>query len=377
MNKNMKKIILIITSLVLYQIQAMSAGRIAEIWTNPAIFADDEAVSIYFDVTGTDLEGVTEDLYLWSWFPTEPDAGNFANSSAFAKLTHVEDNIWFINMVPTDYYGVAPGSMTAIYGLLKTKSGSKVTDAFAPDQIPPNEINIYSLAVISDTAKIDFSPKAVYKDRPLSILVNANNTWSKCETAPVQGDLATASNVHFQSGVNTWDITVENNGANLTKTALKDLGNGIYRMDLVPNDYFALPSDYKLKEINFSFGDDGSVHIGKALSCVDFKIIAAKVPDVIPPELLFFPQKISKKDILVITRTNNEAGVTALHYVITAGDVTIEGDFEGSNASMSAYIDLVTPLKDVATLDKINVVITNNKGQRVTNTDIILVQLTN
>jgi hypothetical protein len=99
--------------------------------------------------------------------------------------------------------------------------------------------------------------------------------------------------------------------------------------------------------------------------------------DILPPELSFFPQKISKKDILVITRKNNETDVTALHYTVTAGDVMIEGDFEGSNLTMTAYIDLVTPLKSAPNLEKINVVIKDNNNRTVTDTDINLIQLNN
>jgi hypothetical protein len=380
MNKNMKKIILIVTALVLYQIHAMSAGRIAEIWTKPAIFKADEAVSFYFDVTGTGLDGVTEDIYLWSWFPSEPDAGNFTNSSAFAKLVHVEGNIWRMDMTPTEYYNVDASTITGFYGLLKNKDGSKVTDAFAPDQIPANDIKLYDLTTIKGSALTDYYPKTFTKDRPLSILVNTHNTWSNCETTAVQGDLATASNVHMEGGVNSWDIKVENNASNLAKTAMTSLGDGVYRMDLIIQDYFALPAGYDLQTINMIFADDASTHFGKGAACADFQLLAPDVPEVIPPELSFFPQKISKKDILVITRTNNEFGVTALHYKITVGVdeiIIAQGDFEGSNTSMSAYIDLVTPLKGIATVDKINVVITDNKGRIVTNTDINLVQLTN
>jgi hypothetical protein len=373
----MKKTILIIITLVLYQIHAISAGRIAEIWTKPAVFKADEAVSFFFDVTGTDLDGVTEGIYLWSWFPTEPDAGNFANSSNFAALIHVEGNIWRMDMVPTVYYSADASTITAFYGLLKNKDGSKVTDAFAPDQVPPNDIKIYDLSSIKGSSLTDFYPKTFTKDRPLSILVNANNTWSNCETTPVKGDLANASNVHIHSGVNAWDIQVQNNADNLAKTSMTSLGGGVYRMDLILNDYFALPAGYNLQEINFVFADDTWAHTGKGVACADFQILAPDIPEIIPPDLSFFPLKISKKDILVITRTNNEFGVTALHYIITAGDVVIEGDFEGSNASMSAYIDLVTSLKNVTTIDKLNVVIKDNKNRTVTNTDIPLVQLTN
>jgi len=372
----MKKIVFIITGIVLFQCKAFPAGRIAEIWTQPAVFLADEPVSWFFDVTGTDLDGETEGIYLWSWFPSEPDEGNWANSSEFAALTQVEGNIWRMDMTPTEYYGVEASTITAFYGLLKNKNGSKVTDAFAPNQVPPNDIKIYDLATIRGTALLDYYPKEFTADRPLSILVNASNTWSDCETSAVQGDLANASNVHMHSGVNDWDIEVQNNSENLSKTELTSLGDSVYRIDLILDDYYALPDDYELQNINMAFADDTWTHAGYDEACADFLIEAPEVPEVIPPELVFFPQKISKKDLLIITRKNNESSVTSLHYMITAGIVTIEGEFEGSAAEMTAYIDLVTPLKEISDLQKINVVITDNNDRTIIDTDINLIQLT-
>jgi len=372
----MKKIILIINMIVL-PLVASSQGRIAEIWTQPAIFTATDSVSWFFDVTGTALDGETEGIYMWTWFPSEPDAGNFNNSSDFAALHHVEGNIWRFDLVPADYYGVDAGTITAFYGLLKNDNGSKVTDAFAPDQVPPNDIKIYDLSTIRGTARIDYFPKQFTVDRPLSILVNAANTWSDCATSPVQGELAQADNVHMHSGVNNWAIQVQNNAENLEKTEMVHIGDSIYRIDLILNDYFDLPDNYPLEHINIVFGDDGWAHEGKDEDCADFAIAAPEIPEVVTPELLFFLQKISKKDLLIIKRTNNEAGVTALHYVITAGTTELSGDFEGTAAEMTAYIDLVTPLKDIQNLETINIVITDNNDRTITDIDISLSQLPN
>ncbi len=373
----MKKYILIAISIVVSQMHALSQGRIAEIWTEPAVFMADEAVSWYFDVTGTALDGEEEGVYLWSWFPTEPDAGNWSNPSAFAALTQVEGNVWRMDMVPTDYYGVEASTITAFYGLLKNLDGSKVTDAFAPDSDPPNDIKLYDLSTIKGSALIDYYPKEFTADRPFSILVNAGNTWSKCETTAVQGDLANASNVHMHSGVNFWDIEVQNSPENLDKTLLTGLGDKVYRIDLTLNDYYSLPEDYEVENINMVFADETWAYMGKDVACADFLILAPDVPEIIPPELSFLPQKISKKDILVITRTNNEPNVTSLEYTITAGDIIISGEFEGNSAKMMAYIDLVTPLKDVSDLEKINVVIKDNNDRTITDMDINLIQLNN
>jgi hypothetical protein len=92
------------------------------------------------------------------------------------------------------------------------------------------------------------------------------------------------------------------------------------------------------------------------------------------PELKFFPQKISRKDILVIIRSDNESYVTSLNYTITAGTAVLTGSFAGNSTEMSAYIDLATGLKDLNP-EKINVVIMDNTGRTITDTDITLVPL--
>jgi hypothetical protein len=368
----MKKIFYNFIILLTLPLTAMAQhGRIAEIWTQPAVYKADEPVSWFFDVTGTELEGLTEGVYMWTWYPTEPDINNWSNSSEFAALTHVEGNIWRFDLTPTDYYSVQASTVTAFYGLLKNKDGSKQTDAFAPDQDPPNDISLYSLSTIKGTALLDYYPKTFATNRPLSILINANNTWSGCETTPVQGDLANASNVHMHGGVNLWDIVVENNAANLDKTELDPLGDGIYRMDLILDDYFALPEGYSLNNINMVFADDTWSHMGKDVSCADFMITLTEEP---VAELTFFPQKISRKDILVIIRSDNESYVTSLTYTITAGTAVLTGSFEGKSSEMSAFIDLATGLKGLNPA-KINVVIKDNTGRVITDTDIPLVTL--
>ena len=92
------------------------------------------------------------------------------------------------------------------------------------------------------------------------------------------------------------------------------------------------------------------------------------------PELKFFPLKISRKDILVISRKNNESSVTSLTYTITAETAVLTGSFEGNAKEMKAYIDLATGLKGLNPA-KINVVIKDNTGRVITDTDLPLVTL--
>ena len=64
------------------------SNTLPQFWTVPAIYAFDEEVTWYFDVSGLGFEEGL-DLYLWAWEPSEPDAGNRDNSSDFAKLEYV------------------------------------------------------------------------------------------------------------------------------------------------------------------------------------------------------------------------------------------------------------------------------------------------
>lgn len=371
-----KKILNILLLFVFAPFLTMAAGRIAEIWSQPAVFVADEEVTFFFNVSGTDLADTNEDIYLWAWFPSEPDAGNGANSSDFAKLTQVKDNVWKITMIPTEYFGVEANNISEIYGLLKTKNFGKQTDAFAPDSDPANHIALYSLQTIKgDDAILDFYPKHFSQDRPLSILINANNTWSDCETSAAQGKLAGAPDVRMHGGVNGWDIQVMNNAENKSKTTLTHLGDGIYRKDIIINDYFGLAENYTVTGINMVFADQTWAYQGKGENCADFYIEAPEIPDAPIPALYLFPSKFSANDIFVIVRKDNETNVSALNYKITAGTKTISGSFEGNNKEFSAYINLVDELAGTKNIESINVVVTDNTGRKVFNSDIPLVQL--
>ena len=101
----MKKIFLALMCLfplVLFG-QGTELSTAPKCWTVPAVFTADEEVTFYYDMTDVGFqEGV--DLYLWAWQPTEPDAGHGGNSSDFAKLEYVGNNIYKKTMIPTQYF---------------------------------------------------------------------------------------------------------------------------------------------------------------------------------------------------------------------------------------------------------------------------------
>ncbi|MDA3929071.1 MAG: hypothetical protein PF541_08930 [Prolixibacteraceae bacterium] len=372
------KLLFILVAIMSLPILSIAQGTIAQIWTEPAVFNADEQISIYFDLTGTELASVAEEegVCIWTWFPGDPGETWGAPSDA-SKLAQVEGNIWKWVLTPTEFYGKPADQIAEFYGQLQTHSGEKIT-IFAPDQDPPNHILMYGLTTIkSDATILDYHPKQFSLDKPLSVLLNANNAYpDNCDNNPVVGDFANAPNVHVHSGVNDWAIVIENNQANIDKTELTHLGDGIYRWDFIPNEYFGLEEGFPVLNIGAVFASNDWSYIGKNVNCTDFFIEAPAVTEVAIPELTFFPSKISKKDLLCIIRTENEVFVSSLEYVITAGSKTIKGSFSGNKAEMTAYINLVDKLKDAGDIDKINVVIKDNTGRLISENSISLVQLT-
>src|SRR5687768_4760823 len=123
----MKRIITTVFLLTAAVTLSFAQGKISRIWSNPAAFRANEQVTFYFDVSGTQLEGEPGPLYLWTWGPGDPAAGNgdWDNSGEHMKLTNVSGNVWSFTMTPTTFYNKAIADVKQIFGLLKLKDGSK------------------------------------------------------------------------------------------------------------------------------------------------------------------------------------------------------------------------------------------------------------
>jgi hypothetical protein len=217
------------------------AGIIKKIYSNPVIYNFDEKVSWYFDLTGTTF-AETEDVYIWIWSPSEPDAGNFANSSDFAKLTYVGNMVWRFDLTPTTYFTKTIAEIKASAGFwlrLKDKTGTKQTGVA---NVPITDFSAFA----TSGKPFDYYPAAFTLDDPLSIIFNAN-------LLPAFAD---ASTVHLHAGLNNWDIKQEYQAwlpEIVAKTQLINMGGGFYRIDLVPRTYFGAPAGYVMNTINFLF----------------------------------------------------------------------------------------------------------------------------
>ncbi|MFD1604740.1 hypothetical protein ACFSJW_15115 [Flavobacterium artemisiae] len=332
-----------------------NAGAVGPMSSSPAVYKYDEKVTWFFDMSGTTF-AETEDLYIWIWSPSEPDAGNWENSSDFAKLKYEGNKIWSFTLTPTVYFSKTPAEIAASAGFwfrLKNKNGSKQSD-------------------VANMAYTDFSsfytanelirsyPSKPTIDKPVSILFNSN----------LKAGFAGVESVHFHSGLNEWAILQEYQAwlpEVSEKTKLKDLGNGFYKMDLIPKQYYNAPDDFVMENITFLMvAKDWVANSGDQI------IYAGAFVPPPPPVFAFFPLQISQKDFLGMSRKNNESGVNKLIYTITAGAKVISGEFTGGTAEIKGFVNLVSELNGVPNLSEIHVLVKDNKDKTISDTTIPL-----
>lgn len=332
-----------------------TVGAVGSITSFPVVYKYDEKVTWYFDLSATTY-AANEELYMWIWSPSEPDKGHWENSSDFAKLTYVKDKIWSFTLTPTEYFSKTAAQIASSDGFwlrIKNKNGSKQSEVA---NIAYTDFSSFYTA----NELIRAYPTKPTIDKGVSILFNAN-------LAP---GFAGATSVHMHSGLNDWDIKQEYQSwlpDIVAKTKLKDLGNGFYKMDLVPKDYYNTPDGYEMKSLVFLMVKDdwGGTIPDQVLYA------GAYVP---PPAPVFgfFPLQISQKDFLGMSRKNNESGVNKLIYTITAGSKVIQGEFAGGTAEIKGFVNLVSELKDVPNLNEIHVLVKDNKDKTISDTTIPL-----
>ncbi len=346
-------------------------GGPARVWTYPVIYAMDQEVTWYFDMTDSGFsEG--EDLYMWVWSPTEPDAGNFDNSSEFAKLEYVGDMVWKKTLIPTQYFGANVQDIENSAGFwmrLKRKGNEVQSDVFS---MTWSVGEVRSFLESGDPVKI--FPEKFYLNEPLSLLVNAEKIWVGGD----QGGLA-GEEIHLHSGLNNFqaDAMVEYQAwipEVSEKTKLTPIGNNLYKIDFIPREYYGVEEDFIMENIEFLFPAKDWAKVGTDEGGKNFILLAPGVPIPPDPVFYFFPQRFSQLDLLTLVRLNNEKN-SKLSYTITGGGKTITGEFTGTLANLRAYINLFEVFSGDASLDKIHLVVTNQNGSEIVKTDIPLVPL--
>lgn len=374
-------------------------------WTVPAVFTADEEVTFYYDMTDVGFqEGV--DLYLWAWQPTEPDAGHGGNSSDFAKLEYLGNNIYKKTMVPTEYFhcDVAKfedANWPGFWQRLKTKDGSMWSGVFAaPDSRSEFEAFKKSGAGIqffSGKKSTGFTEKFALDD-PLTVLFNPDvyKLGGKTMTELAKDADFVTFGVH--SGLNDWTVLQTLDvwrPAVLAKAGLKKLSNGLYAWNIgIPSEYYAFnPQDpgQADKPTILADPDKKAAFVLENMTYNVIKVIkdaaganqwgvntgdqTQKAGQAVPyPDPLFsvFPTRVSTKDILTLTRQYNGRTDGDLTYTIVAGSKTIKGTMPGVRDKRETTIDLNKELQGVEA-SELKVTITNARGIKVVESTVPLV----
>ncbi|WP_449031339.1 hypothetical protein [Prevotella histicola] len=374
-------------------------------WTVPAVFTADEEVTFYYDMTDVGFqEGV--DLYLWAWQPTEPDAGHGGNSSDFAKLEYLGNNIYKKTMVPTEYFhcDVAKfedANWPGFWQRLKTKDGSMWSGVFAaPDSRSEFEAFKKSGAGIqffSGKKSAGFTEKFALDD-PLTVLFNPDvyKLGGKTMTELAKDADFVTFGVH--SGLNDWTVLQTLDvwrPAVLAKAGLKKLSNGLYAWNIgIPSEYYAFnPQDpgQADKPTILADPDKKAAFVLENMTYNVIKVIkdaaganqwgvntgdqTQKAGQAVPyPDPVFsvFPTRVSTKDILTLTRQYNGRTDGDLDYIIVAGSKTIKGTMPGVRDKRETTIDLNKELQGVEA-SELKVTITNARGIKVVESTVPLV----
>ncbi len=381
-------------------------GGPQRMWTVPTVFEVDKPVTFYFDMTDAGFkEGV--DLYLWCWNPSEPDAGNWENSSDFAKLTYNGDNVYSITMTPTKYFSQGASTMSeqdvyntcqtddwpGFWARLKTKDGAEESDVFqAPDsratwkefKASGDAYRFYATAFQGNTLALT---SAFTLNKALTIVFNPDVFTVGGKTMTEFAKQSGFGGFKLHSGLNDWTylqgVKVWIDGC-MQKTDIAKQTNGYYTISMTsPFDYYSwnyaddgsrastgLTADEQID--NLAWLVVGILNNDWGGTCPD-QLTKAGTAEVYPdPVFSYFPTKVSALDILTLTRRYNGKRDGDLTYKIVAGGKTITGTMTGSRDRRSASINLLDELQGV-NASSMTLTITNAAGSQLISTEIPLV----
>lgn len=398
MKKNIAYLLLIVVALTMsLTAKASTKVGIPVCWTVPAVYSPDQEVTFYYDVTDVGFpEGV--DLYLWAWQPTEPDAGNGDNSSDFAKLTYLGDNIYCKTMVPTEYFHSTVEAMNDVnfpgfWQQLKTKRDDLWSTEFAA---PDSRSEWAEIANKKDQGVFIYSGKKStgFTDKwtlnqPLTMVFNPDVFQVAGVSMNEFAQRAGFGGFKLHSGIDNWTylqgVQVWINDC-MNKTAINQLSNGYYSISMTtPYDYYgynfaddgskqstALESDYE--PTNITWLVVGIVNNDWGGTCPDQVTNAGQAVAYPDPSFSYFPSKLSALDILTLTRQWNGKLDGDLTYTIVAGGKTLTGTMAGKRDKRSVSINLLKELEGTDA-QELQLSIKNVSGMEVVNAVIPLVPL--
>lgn len=364
----MKKTIYMLLVLILLS-TAMRAQTLADpdkIWISPAAYAMDEEITWYFDMSSADIPDDFP-LALWIWGPASPPHQEVGEPT---PLTYLGDKIWSLTMTPTTFFNKTADQLlnngdSNYWFLLRNMDGSRLTGT----------LSYLKVDYVGDFAKsgkvFDYKPTDFKLGSTLSILFNSN---------AVDGFGPVPYTLHMHSGLNDWDENASQSfdawdAAVRAKTQFKDMGNGIYKKDLVPETYYGVSSEYNMENLVFiAVKWNGDVDWGG--NTPTYKILT-EAEEVVTPVFSIFPQKVSFNDILIISRQNNDRN-QRISYTLTGGGKVITGELSGDKPMtlQRTFIYIAKEFKDMD-ISKVSLLVKDQYDTEIYKGDIPLVKVDN
>ena len=158
----------------------------------------------------------------------------------------------------------------------------------------------------------------------------------------------------------------------IKKTKLTHVEGDIYRMDMIPMEYYGVESDYEAENIAWLITTHNPDWAGTTPDAVLKAAAAIPYPD---PQFSFFPQTFCSMDILTLTRQYNGKTDGDLTFTLTAEGKAITGTLNGNRDKRETVVNLAKELAGMTNLTKIHLKVINSNNVVVIDTDLPLVPL--
>jgi len=241
-------------------------------WVEPKKPDVTKPIRIYCDISKA--TAATADLmkadpsgpyYIWTWKPSETRADSLANGtgdkpwkSSNDKLVMTKDeskgaNVWYYEMIPTEFYGVDP---TVVYAqgisfLVKPKDGGGYGD---PD-VKTEDLNITIDPPSVDRGILYAVPQTIFGDQITTLVYDNPNEPKTTMQNLNDGDVYLHVVATAQDTLGA-KITIEPNKffkvTDNPKLQMKRLTDGRFKITMIPNRFLNVQAGYNLVEIEIT-----------------------------------------------------------------------------------------------------------------------------
>ncbi|MFT4682524.1 MAG: hypothetical protein ACJAU0_002442 [Flavobacteriales bacterium] len=254
----------------------VSFGQAAYVLPSPT--NANEELTLYIDVSqsaeGTSnnalkamlIDHPDDDVYLWSWMPAEPIAGNgnWDVSNDALKLTKIGELLYTITFIPTDFYGVDGSTLFAngISCLAKLQDGNAYPDDYE-GEAKTEDLIIELVPKLCD-ARICIYPEIRQVDDFIHITYHNGQE----EITGLQNMMSEECYVHMVAKTGPFSFYEYTSSANVTSTPelqmkLVEGEPSKFRLIFIPSDFFSMvPEGEEITEIIFRIMRPGFTYVG-------------------------------------------------------------------------------------------------------------------